>query len=312
MYNIFTNGFMGYKGVIKNSKVYSEDKKFILLSIEHIEIGTEELDNALMQISLDPDNLFYLLREDEKSDENLKRILLSFSCAQDFNTDQEIKDYIDLCISNNRSFYSFLAEMLQALLLKDVCRYNLVTHVIDYSFNPSLTHQGPDSCLYSEEDKKIVIGEAKFIENCSDCFNHIINDFKSGSGLLGKLLTLSIAAQNDPVARQIIISKLGDGSLKMISLDQFLKNDLVFCGFALHNTISKKEKYFAIDFYDGYRIEVDEIANHIKQIYSADYVKNLEEVGKYKVIIFHLPINSKRELIFKIIKEAQKRYLDLA
>lgn len=302
---------MGYKGVIKNSKIYSSDKKFFLLSVENIEIGTEELDNALMKLSLDSDNLFYLLQENNRSNSNLKRILLSFSCSKKFDNDEEIKAYIDSSLSKRKAFYSFLAEMLQALLLKDVCGYDLVTHVISYGFNPSLTHQGPDSCLYSEKDKKIVLGEAKFIESCGDCFRKIIDDFKENGRLLGKLDSLSIAAQDNPAARQIIISKLGDESLDIISLEDFLKNDLVFCGFALHNMTGKKEKYLESSFYDGYEIEVSEVLEHIQKIYKREYIKTIDELGKYKVIIFHLPIKSKKELIFKIIKEAQKRYLDL-
>lgn len=303
---------MNHKGIIQNQKIYSDDKKFILLSIENIEIGSEELDKALIQISLDSDNLFYLLNENNKCDENLKRILASFSCSQNFKYDNEIIDYIDLNISRRKAFYSFLAEMLQTLLLKDVCKYNLITNVISYDFNPALTHQGPDSCLYSEEDKKIVLGEAKFIESCGECFRKIIDDFKGNSGLLGKLKTLSISAWNKPETKQIMISKLGDESLKMISLKDFLKNDLVFCGFALHNINGQKDKYFKPNFYDSYKIDVDEIVNHIKELYNSENFKNIDDLGKFKVIIFHLPIKSKRELIFKVIKEAQKRYLDLS
>lgn len=302
---------MGHKGKIVSQKIYSDEKKFFMLSIDDIEIGTEELDNAIAEISLDADNLFYLLQEDQKTDENLKKILLSFSCSESFSCDEEIERFIDINISKTKSFYSFLAEMLQALLLKDVCGYRLLSSVINYNFNPALTDQGPDSCLYSEEDKKVVLGEAKFIESQSECFNNIIDDFKRNHGIIGKLKTLCTAAQNDPSARTMIISHLNEETLKVVGLEDFLKNDIIFCGFALHNSMMHKEKYYDKDFYDSYKIEINEIKEHIRAIYESDYSKTLENLGKYKIIIFHLPIESKRSLILKIIKESQKRFLGL-
>lgn len=299
------------KGVVVNRKIYSDNKKFFMLSLENIEIGTEELEKALTEIVLNEDVLFYLLQEKDKTKDNYKRILLSFFSSHEFKSDEEIYDFINANMSKRKAFYSFLGEMLQAILLRDVCKYNLITNVISYDFNPGLTHQGPDSCLYSESDKKVVLGEAKFIESFDECINHIINDFTKSTSLLGKLQSLLIAAQVNPDANKILMSRLDDEKIKFVSLEEFLKNDLVFCGFAVHDVLVHKERYYLTEFYDRFNMETNDIKRNVEKIYNSEYVKPLSEVGTFKIIIFHLPIKSKRELIFKVIKEAQKIYLSI-
>lgn len=73
--------------------------------------------------------------------------------------DDALKDldtYISECLENNKSFYSFLAEGVLALVFRDLLNYKLAKAVIDVHETLVDSHTGADACMY-DENKKILI-----------------------------------------------------------------------------------------------------------------------------------------------------------
>lgn len=290
-----------YKGKVANTVKFSDDEKICLLTINNIEVGSEELEKAITEIALDKDNLFFVLNEENKTKKNYISILRSFYSSRTFPDDETIINYINKSIASHRAFYSFLAEMLQAILLRDICNYKLIVNVISYGFNPNLTKQGPDSCLYSEEDKKIVLGEAKFYESLTDAINNITSDFESKDSIIGKLESLLLSAESNPETQKIMFTKLGKTDMSDIDLKEFFENELIFSGFVLHNSLNNPLKYYEESFYDNIDFSVKRLIANIKASFKDG---EITKMGNYKIVFFHLPIKDKRELIFKVIKKS--------
>lgn len=264
------------------NKTKSKCSKYEFSIYEHT-LTLSDLDNYILDILYDEVKLNYLFQVNEplsKGDriKQLQRFIGNpFRNREEKVLDAEIKKNID---ANNtkQSYYTFFAEALLARLNIDFIDNKLITGVLSIGDNISVTGHGADACMYS--DDTLVLGEAKFYGELYGGAHKIISD-KSFNSKLEDYIS-RINGSNNLTIKGIT------GDITTKTEDEIKKMPLILTGFVLHTSETPSTIYER-----SYKL-VDKI--NIKDFPSHN-----------RIHIYHLPIESKNDLIFK----AQRKALDL-
>lgn len=241
-----------------------------------------DLDNHILEILYDENKLNYLFQKSlpltKKSRiTQLQRFVETSFCGREKDVDNtEINSFISS--NKNESYYSFFAEALLARLNIDYIDKNLVTGVIAVNENLTVVSTGADVCMFSADS--LVLGEAKFYGTLNKGIQSIIKDGSFNSKLEDYVKKI-ISSDSEIILKGIT----GDVSDK--TSVEIKKLPLILSGFVLH-TKNVSNKYT-----DTYKL-INKIT-----------IKNFP--NHYKIHLYHLPIESKIDLIFK----AQRKALDL-
>ena len=291
MKNIFTI----YNKVFKNPKT-----DYGMLTINHIVIDPNKLESLIVEMIFDWNNLEFVFSKNHiKGDERIN-ILNRFLPATNIDETFDYDGYVKEELKKHTGFYSFLGEALMVIALKDIFGYQLSAAVLDVQDTIIDSHTGADGCLYDSKNNKLIIGEAKFRNSLNDCFDEIESNFTTDSSIENKLNSFYNASRNNPNSKQIILQSLKTNDLKIVNFHDFLKMELIMCGFATHDSLISTEKYLKDGFYDRWGMTNETIGENIKKRYSMDSAPN------YTLYMFHVPIKSKQELIVKVIKKAHE------
>lgn len=248
---------------------------------EH-QLTLSDLDNYILEILYDKNKLNYLFQKDiplsgKDRIKQLQRFIETDFCGREIEVDdKEINDYIEC--NKNESYYSFFAEALLARLNIDFVDSKLVTGVIAINENLTKISTGSDVCMFSNES--LVLGEAKFYSTLNKGIHSIIKDESFKSKLEDYLK--NIISSNSEIVLKNIVGDISDKTSLEIK-----KLPLILSGFVLHNRNSSN--------------------NYNKTYKLVDKVGISDFPSHYKIHLYHLPIESKKELIFK----AQRKALDL-
>jgi hypothetical protein len=242
----------------------------------------EDLDHYILQIMFDNNKLHQLFEphtafEANKRLNQLRKFIeTEYKNNEENIIDTEIKTKIEA--NKNPTYYSFFAEALLARLNIDYIDNNLITGVISIKETIKDGKTGSDVCMFSNTN--LVIGEAKFYGTIDGGLKAIVEDssFKS---------KLESYCNNIIVADCEIIIKGITGDVKEMKMDEIKKQSFIFTGFVLHTKNNS----------GNYDTHYDKI----------DTVKINDMPEHFKIHLYHLPIESKSELIFK----AQRKALDL-
>lgn len=262
------------------------------IRIKNIIFEPKEIEKVLPSIIINDENLMYMFAEDELTQHKRKRIYKRFIPNE--KIDIEMSQYISDCLNSNVSFYSFLAEGILGLVFRDIYDYKLAKGIIDINSTLVDSKTGVDACMYDKKREVIVLGEAKFYESLHSGINKIIDNFIHNN-IKNKLESLQITTENNFDSYNVVIKNLSLDEYDELTLDQFINQKIVFAGFVLHS--DKGNNKYEEDFYSKYFLSVQKLVENIKNSLKLNEVK-----GNYEIIITHLPINSKKDLIVKIIE----------
>mgnify|MGYP004637441515 FL=1 len=258
-------------------EVYSGINKF---NIYHHELNDLELNNIISKMLFEKSALNYIFTANEDNiDSNYIDMARRFIPEVFFYREKEILDkweqnkiVIEKMMKRNYSFYSFYAEALMAYLNYKVLNISLVSGVVSVDETLSDQKTGADACMFN--DGIVILGEAKFYKDFNAGRNKIIEDFSSKS-LINKINNLYRKSH-----KTLVHFKAINGESKSIFLEEFLKYNIVLSGFVLHNK---------------------------KRQYSYEKIDNVDPstvISNYSIVFYHLPINSKEDLIYLVIKQA--------
>ena len=268
------------------------------ICIENVEFNPNELQQILPQIVFDEENLKYMFSEKRLDDFSKFNIFRRF-IPKDVPHELTL-DYVTKSISNNKNFYSFLAEGILGLVYKDLYNYQLSKGLIDMLDTVNDTHTGVDACMYDKQNNVVILGEAKFYEDLNQGINKIISDFTE-KNIKNKIESLETAVANNRTSYEIAIKNIDKQNYEEYSLEEFLNQKLIFAGFVLHSE-ENTYGYDAADFYDSYNISSEMLKENINKSLNIDEIK-----ADYNIVILHLPIKSKKELIMSTIEIANKK-----
>lgn len=283
---------MGDKRFLVIDSCGDEKNTFGNIRVLGIEIESDTLDDYITEIALDWNNLVYGFSFEAALNKDNKVSMLNRFLPASFR-EKTIEEYVQS--QTNASFYSFFAEYLSTLVLRDVFDYKLCASAISFGETVVDNHTGVDSCLYDESKGIMVLGESKFYKTISGGIGHIKSDLTSGDGI-NKLESFFQKSSSCDVSRKIILQRLDLNDYKELSLEEFLKLDLQFTGFVMHEdrkVITAEELKKLCGFV------ANDIENHISSLGFS--IKN-----NYSLIVFNLPIKSKEELIIKVISKAKE------
>ena len=277
---------------IKKEKIKTE---YGLVIVENIMFDYNAFEDYLIKIIFEKETLEYIFKTEIKCQTDYEKMLLRFTPRKkDLNVEQYV---IEKCngANKNNGFYSFFAEALLPLVYKDIKGYNLTTAAIDINHTLFDTETGADTCLYDENNKVLVLGEAKFYKSFSQGLAAVGNSL-SNSNFYNKLnnfmnKNLNFSKYN------FILRELNKNQILEITVEDFATLKLSFAGFVLHEG-TKRENYSSYT----YNYNTDKCnANSIETI--AEKMCNIENVN-YELSLFHFPINNKEKLIEAIINKA--------
>lgn len=284
-----------HKFTVENTYRKDESNSYSKVGIDHLSINIDELDSYILEILYERSNLSYIFNTTIITNQQFRKHLRRF-------VPNSVPENIDAYVTNNvsgikhnRSFYSFLAEALMMLILRDAYNYQLKATYLDLRDTIYDQRTGVDTCFYSKNDKKIVIGEAKFYGNLSQGITEIRDNFQKDNSLAHKIGSLLAHSLSERKTRKVIMKELGTRDVDDISEEEFLNNSFIFSGFVLHSS------YNHVDtgkFYDDCGLHTSKIEANIKRLFNVDYS------GKAKLVFIHLPVKSKKELIVKCIEKA--------
>ena len=276
--------------------------KFGSICIENIRFSPDDLQEALPQIVFEEENLKFMFSENELDCFKILNIFKRFIPKSAPN--ELTKDYIANSIRSNHNFYSFLAEGILGLVYRDLYKYQLSKGLIDVLDTENDTHTGVDACMYDIEKNVIILGEAKFYDNLSAGINKIIEDFAE-KNIKNKIESLVRSTENNITASEIVIKNIEKQKYEEYSLEEFLNQKIVFAGFVLHSA-SNVNNYDSETFYDGYNIDSEKLKANIEKSLDIGEIK-----ADYNIVIVHLPVKDKKELIIKIIEMAKEKVKEL-
>jgi hypothetical protein len=242
-----------------------------------------DLDNYILNILYDETKLNYLFQVNEPLKKNDRIKQLQRFIGNPFrNREEKVHDTEILKnIKDNetkQSYYTFFAEALLARLNIDFIDDKLITGVLRVGDNISVTGHGADVCMYTED--KLVLSEAKFYGELYGGAYKIVND-KSFISKLEDFISQINGANN-------IVLKGINGDITAKTEDEIKKMPLILSGFILHAQETPESIY-------------QKSYNLVDKILIKDFPSH------YKIHLYHLPIESKNDLIFK----AQRTALDL-
>ena len=264
------------------NKAKSKCAKYEFCIYEHT-LTLLDLDKYILDILYDETKLNYLFQVNEllKKGDRIKQ-LQRFIGNPFRNREEEVLDAeIIKNINDNeakQSYYTFFAEALLARLNIDFIDDKLITGVLRIGDNISVTGHGADACMYS--DDLLVIGEAKFYSDLYSGTYKIIKDTSFLSKLEDYISHINGTSN--------IVIKGINGDITTKTEAEIKKIPLILTGFVLHN-------------------QETSIANYQKSYNLVDKINIKNFPVHYKIHLYHLPIESKNDLIFK----AQRIALDL-
>ncbi len=265
--------------------------------VKNILFDPREIENILPEIIFDEENLKHMFAEEFLTDFKKRNIYRRFLPKSSIKT--TLGDCVEKYIQEHKSFYSFLAEGILGLVFRDLYNYNLAKGVIDVTETSIDSHTGVDACMYSLEENVIVLGEAKFYESLNGGINKIIEDFVS-KNIKNKLESLQTNAQNSEWANKIVIKNLNIGEYDELTIEQFVNQKIIFAGFVLHSE-ADISNYSDPNFYKAYNITVEQLKENVAKCL------NINEVtGAYEIILIHLPVESKKHLIVKVMEKSRE------
>lgn len=266
--------------------------------IQHVEFSPGIIQKNLLTILFDEKNLKYMF--DEKELDMLKTINILNRFIPENSDDLTIDD-IKKLIRDHKTFYSFLAEGMLGLVFRDIYSFSLSKGLIDICETVNDTHSGADACMYDDDRNIIVLGEAKFYESMDDGMDEIIDNFINDN-ISNKIESFKRKACCSDDSYKIILKNLNkSGFVRELSLQEFLNQNLYFVGFVLHSE-DNIEKYEETSYYEKFEISTDKIKKNIEKCCDVD-----EITSEYNIILFHLPIESKKELILDVINKAKEK-----
>lgn len=277
--------------------------KYGSVSIEKIEFTPIELQKVLPKIVLDEENLKYMFAEPELNKFKRNNIYKRF-IPKDYSENVN-NEYVANSIKSNKNFYSFLAEGILGLVYRDLYDYQLSKGLIDVLDTVNDTHTGVDACMYDRNNNIIILGEAKFYEDLNSGINKIINDF-TNKKIKNKIESLMTASENDILSNEIVIKNLEKQNYENYTIQEFLNQKLIFAGFVLHSE-QDVSHYGEKTFYDNYYINSQMLKENIKKSLEISEIKS-----NYNIIIVHLPIKDKKELIIKVMELANKKLNEMS
>lgn len=186
------------------------------------------------------------------------------------------------------SYYSFFAEGLMGVVLKDLYGYSFKKCLIDINQTLSGVEQGVDGSFYSEKNKTYILGEAKFYKSYSDGINKIIDNFSTN--IKNKL-------DHFYITNSIYITDIQTEQTKQVTREDFYRDyNIAFCGFILHNKQSEY-RYKSKKKYKTIKQMKDEVVKEVD--------KNLDLNLRY-VLYLHIPVSEKKEFIKKVVLVAAR------
>ena len=282
---------MGNKNfVLFDSLPLNKNSNFASVRVSAVDVSSEQLDEYIGEIALDWTNLCYGLSIDATSDRNMKITALKRFLPTTLGN-KNVEEFVNE--QNNPSFYSFLAEYLLSVVMRDVFHYNLCAAAILIGETITDNHTGVDACFYDSATSKIILGESKFYHLISGGIARIKSDFISGKSI-SKLASLYSKATANPKSLKIILQKIGINDYSELTFEDFLKLDLVFAGFVMHED---RKNITALELKNLCNFVASDINEHVKML-------GYEIKNNYSLFVLNLPVKSKNELIIKIIKKA--------
>lgn len=273
--------------------------KYGSVSIKNIKFNPSELEDYLPILVLEDDNLYFMFQSNNISDKMKYKILNRF--IPPYNI-EKIEDYVEDSLKNNRNFYSFLAEGILSLVFRDIYNYQLSFGIIDTSSTLNDTHSGADACMFDSKNNVLILGEAKFYEKFYSGIKSIIDDFCE-KNIINKLESFQKKSSENESSFEIVLKNLNKNTFEEITLEEFLNQKIIFAGFVLHSSSEYKiKKCLNYDFYDKFDISVHSLENNISKCLNKNFFNS-----NYEIILLHLPINSKKDLIKKIIEKAKEK-----
>lgn len=272
--------------------------EYASVCVKNIIFEPAEIEKMLPHIVLNDDNLKYMFSEKTLNSFKKRNIYKRFIPKDDALKD--LDTYISECLENNKSFYSFLAEGVLALVFRDLLNYKLAKAVIDVHETLVDSHTGADACMYDENKKILIQGEAKFYESLNAGMRKIIDDFMI-KNIRNKLESMQRAVENNEESIRIIMKNLETDEYKEFTIGEFLNQKIVFAGFVLHSE-EDVTNYSKESFYDDYYISVEQIERNIRKCLSDEHID-----GDYEIVMIHLPISNKKTLIKKVIENSKEK-----
>lgn len=276
-----------------NKKEFKTD--YGLVKVKNIELSPSMIENMLPKIVLEDENLKFMFQLNEFSSFEKECVLKRFIPEEEIIN---LDSYIEAIMVKYKTFYSFLAEGILTLIFRDLNHFDLVKGVIDLEDTLVDTHTGVDACMYDENRNILVLGEAKFYESFRKGMNEIIKDFTEKS-MMNKLNSLKKKAELNRNSKSIIIKNLNLNNYRILSINEFLKQKLIFSGFVLHSWNDNIQSLINEELYTPFTINEEMIKKKIKTDVETD-LTNIE----LEIIMYHLPIESKKQLIKKIIEKS--------
>ena len=274
-----------------------------LVAINNIVFDPLEIENYLPNIIFDDNNLKFMFQQN-KLNTRMRRLILNRFIPNDRSID--LTTYVQNSLSQNKNFYSFLAEGMLTLIFRDINNYELATGILDVTNTLNDTHSGVDACMFDRENSVLVLGEAKFYRSFKEGIEAVFDDFKN-KNILNKIDSFKRNSEYNEESEDIIIKNLCTNNIMELTLQEFVNQNLIFAGFVLHNSLKRVDTYLKEGFYNSLYFSVDDLKNKINKNLNTDVSK-----CKYEVFLFHLPINDKKELIEKIITRAEEDKKKLA
>jgi len=265
-----------------SSKTKSKCAKYEFSIYEH-SLSFVDLDKYILEIIYDSNKLNYLFQlNNPLSGKDRVKQLQRFISSSFRNREENVCDgeiYADIK-SNSKlaAYYTFFAEALLARLNIDFIDNDLVTSVLRIGDNIKITGNGADVCMLSKNN--LVLGEAKFYADLYSGAYKIVKD-KSFISKLDDYISRINGANN-------ITIKGINGDVTILTEDEIKKIPLTVSGFVLHNQ--------------------DPISTNYTKTYNLVNSININNLpNHYRIHLYHLPIESKEEFIFK----AQRTALNL-
>ena len=270
--------------------------KYGLLTINNIVISPTKFEQIISELIGDLGILEFIFSTKFEDNQDIINVYKRFLPPRKvLDLDKYIKEAMD----KNNNFYSFLAEALLAIILKDLYGYSLAKAVVDVTSTLTDSHTGADGCMYDANRKVFVLGEAKFYQSLYDGMTKIINDFTLSNGFFNKMDSFYRTCTANKDSCSILLKELKEDIYYEHTIDDFLKMHILFAGFVLHNHTGKIEKYLNSMFYDTFDISVNKVVDNINNCFDMKI-----NIDNYEIIMLHLPINNKKNLIKLIMEKA--------
>ena len=288
--------------ILNNVEKTDIKTSFGLLTINNVQINPLLFEEYINKIVFNKKRLEYIFATSIKDNKDYVMILKRFI---PHTKPEDLDSFVDKQLKNV-NFYSFFAEGLISIILNDLFNYSLSSGTIDIRDTLIDSHTGVDACMYDLENNVFILGESKFYKDVKAGINNIISDFTNNNGFFNKLDSFKRNIESNQISQSILLRKLDKEIVDEITLEEFLKLDIKFAGFVLHQQNGNIEKYFETTYYDDFVISSDLIEENISNVLNTNY-KN----SKISIIFLHIPISNKKEFIKIILEKVYNEIEDI-